>query len=71
MSVTNDCEAPVRSCTLAAKAGACLSPPSFGVASLRRSLSGSARAASRERSVFVTDISRSLRCVPLKTYLTR
>lgn len=53
MSVTNDCEAPVRSCTLAAKAGACLSPRLFflgGVASLRKSLSESARAASRERS---------------------
>ncbi len=33
MSVTNGCEASVGSCTLAVRAGACLSHPFFRVAS--------------------------------------
>ncbi len=61
--ITNGCEASVRSCTLATKAGTCLSHPVFWGGELCRSLSGSARAASRKRSLFAIGTCGSLRCV--------
>ena len=44
--------------------GRLFEPPVFWGGELRRSLSEPARAATRKRSMFATDISCSLQCVP-------